>query len=699
MLALKDGMSQALVRITKSVDKVKEETKKSQTLIEKWKDKSVKSIDNVIKKSAKMAKAKAKAFGDLAVDTGFKGMIELETASVKVKSIAGNSLELNKIQSELLKNSTKTGVAVNELADAQYVAMSSGVKAAESIDAAVLSSKLAISGFTDTNSALKLMTSTMDVYGLTGTEAMQSISDKMLVTQNLGGTSIGELASSLGSVTPIAKSAGISLDEVLGAVGSLTKSGQSTSKAMAGLEGIMSNVIEPTEQARDMAKKLGIDFSVSAIKSKGFAKWLEEIKVKTGGSTDAMDQLFGDVNALNAAISLTSEGGFNDFNNILGEVIDSAGMTDEIFKTMTNTIGFKLDKLKNTSKNIFTSMMNTQSGLIGEYIDKIETWFTNNEEKIQGWVQSIGDGVTKVVDFIKNVLSFVKEHEKLITTILVFVAAMYAVIKVAAVVVSVMQAWKTMSMVLDGVIKMTTLGWLVLVIGAVVAAGYALYRNWDLIKEKLLALWEIIKMVFVSLGQFVLGLWERIKTVFSALSEFFLGLRESIKAVFASLGEFFLELWEIIKMAFTPLGEFFSGLWEGISSGFKSFINFFIDGINLVTGAISKISIDIPDWVPKYGGKKFGISIPQIPSFAKGISYSPAGYARIHEDGGEIRKLSSGETIIPADKSERLLRGKGIGQDVKVDVTIAGNVIGNKQFANEVGEEVYRKVKLALDNI
>lgn len=618
MLALKDGMSQALVRITKSVDKVKEETKESQTLIEKWKDKSVKAIDNVIKKSAKMAKAKAKAFGDLAVDTGFKGMIELETASVKVKSIAGNSLELNKIQSELLKNSTKTGVAVNKLADAQYAAMSSGVKAEESMDAAVLSSKLAISGFTDTNSALKLMTSTMDVYGLTGTEAMQSISDKMLVTQNLGGTSIGELASSLGSVTPITKSAGISLDEVLGAVGSLTKSGQSTSKAMAGLEGIMSNVIEPTEQAKDMAKKLGIDFSVSAIKSKGFAKWLEEIKVKTGGSTDAMDQLFGDVNALNAAISLTSEGGFNDFNNILGEVIDSAGMTDEAFEAMTNTIGFKLDKLKNTSNNIFTSMMNTQSGLIGEYIDKIETWFTNNEEKIQGWVQSIGDGVTKVVDFIKNVLSFIKEHEKLITTILVFVTTMYAVIKVIGVVVSVMGAWKEISTVLNGALTMPTLGWLVLAIGAVVAAGYLVWRNWE------------------------------------AIMEWFIGVIEKIKKA-----------------------------WKGLMEFLK----------NPVKGTIELFKKN----------KEYDIatntSLSEDPAFSKGTSYSPSGWARIHEEGGEIRKLSSGETIIPADKSERLLRGKGIGQDVKVDVTIAGNVIGNKQFANEVGEEVYRKVKLALDNI
>ncbi|WP_353096239.1 phage tail tape measure protein [Tissierella praeacuta] len=640
ILSLKDKMSQPLVKVSKNVDKVTREMKKSQNQIEKWKNNSIKAMDKVIKKTAKIGAAAVGAFGALAIGTGFKGMMELDDASAKVKSIAGSSLELKNIQSELLKNSTATGIVVNELADAQYSATSSGVKANESMDAAVLSSKLAISGFTDTNSALKLMTSTMNVYGLTGTEAMQSVSDKMLVTQNLGVTSVGELASSLGSVTPIAKSVGVSLDEVLGAVGSLTKNGQSTSEAMTGLKGIMSNVIKPTKQAKDMAKKLGIDYSVGAIKSKGFAKWIEEVKEKTKGNTDAMGQLFGNVNALNAAISLTSEGGFADFNNILGEVIDSTGMTDEAFKTMTNTVGFKLNKLKNTSKNIFTSMMSTQSGLIGEYIDKMETWVTNNEEKIQGWVQSIGESVTKMVDFVKRVVDFVKEHEKAITTIMVFVGSIYAVIKVIGVLKIVLGGLHTVWLLLNGTLMITPLGWLVLAIGAVVAAGYLLWRNWETVME-----WA---------GK----------------------LKDK-------LAQDWKETVESTKEAWNKIVETIKGYWEGL----KKFLK------NPIKGTVELFK------KTKEDKNSTQTSSSRIPAFAKGTSYSPAGYARIHEKGGEIRKLSSGETIIPADKSERLLRGKGAKQDVKVEVKILGNVIGNRQFINEVGNEVYRKVSLAYQNV
>lgn len=645
ILSLKNKMSQPLTTISKDVGKVTRDMKQSQNQIEKWKNKGVKAMDDVIRKSAKVVGAGVAMAGAFAIGVGFKGLLELDEASAKVKSIAKDSLDLKNIQKDLLKESTKTGVAVEELGETQYSAISAGVKAAESIKASVTATKLAKAGFTDSNSALKVLTSTMNVYGLEGANAMDSISDKLLVTQNLGVTTVAELSNGLGDITPIAKSAGIGIDDLLSSVASLTKGGMGTDAAITNLKGVVTSFIKPSTEAAKIAKELGIDMSVGAIKSKGFGTVMEEIKEKTGGNTEVMGKLFGNVRGLSAALALTSDTGMADFNNTLEEMKNSTGATDEAFGIMTNTVGFKFNKLKNTSKNIFTSMMNTQSGLIGEYVDKVEAWVTENEDKIQGWVTAIGEGVQKMVDFIKSVVDFVKKHEKAITTILIFVGAMYAVIKVAALLKGILFAVNTVIMILNGTLLLSPFTWIVLVIAAVVAAGYLLYRNWDLVKEKA------------------------------------------------------FDLWEGIKTAFSPIADFFNGLWEGASAGFKTFVNFFIDGINKVTGGISNISVDIPEWVPKFGGKKFGISIPKIPSFAKGTSYSPAGYAQLHEEGGEIRKLSSGETIIPADKSERLLANKSMGKELKILVQIMGNVIGNKQFIDEVGEEVYAKVKLALSNI
>ena len=70
---------------------------------------------------------------------------------------------------------------------------------------------------------------------------------------------------------------------------------------------------------------------------------------------------------------------------------------------------------------------------------------------------------------------------------------------------------------------------IMLAIGAVIAIGVLLYRNWDLVKEKLISLWDKIKgfvKVFlffsgigliIKLGQLLIENWEKIKAKLSSL--------------------------------------------------------------------------------------------------------------------------------------------------------------------------------------
>jgi len=67
--------------------------------------------------------------------------------------------------------------------------------------------------------------------------------------------------------------------------------------------------------------------------------------------------------------------------------------------------------------------------------------------------------------------------------------------------------------------------------------------------------------------------------------------------------------------------------------------------INFVGSAINRIpSIDIPSWVPKYGGNKFGIpnipkvSMGRIPSLAVGTNF-------VKNDG--LAMLHQGEAVVP----------------------------------------------------
>ena len=116
--------------------------------------------------------------------------------------------------------------------------------------------------------------------------------------------------------------------------------------------------------------------------------------------------------------------------------------------------------------------------------------------------------------------------------------------------------------------------------------------------------------------------------------EMFLGWLEDnaspeIYAIFEDIGKAFGDLWQDVKDIFNGVIEFitgvFTGDWEKAWNGFKDigkgvlnllidlfegFLNIGYDLVNLLLSAINSISIEIPDWVPIFGGKTFAPNIP-----------------------------------------------------------------------------------------
>ena len=89
------------------------------------------------------------------------------------------------------------------------------------------------------------------------------------------------------------------------------------------------------------------------------------------------------------------------------------------------------------------------------------------------------------------------------------------------------------------------------------------------------------------------------------------------------------------KKAWEGLKDIVGGIWDTLLSILKAPINLLIDGLNFLIGGINKISIDVPDWVPVIGGKKFGFNIPKIPKLADGGIVTQATLALIGEAGAE----------------------------------------------------------------
>lgn len=87
-----------------------------------------------------------------------------------------------------------------------------------------------------------------------------------------------------------------------------------------------------------------------------------------------------------------------------------------------------------------------------------------------------------------------------------------------------------------------------------------------------------------------------------------------------------------------------------------------------------------------------------IPGHATGTNYFEGGLTHVNENGGEIMNLPNGTQIIPHDISSKMASA-GSGLTINVNMPISGNVIGNEQFANDVGDIISSRVSMAISNM
>ena len=107
---------------------------------------------------------------------------------------------------------------------------------------------------------------------------------------------------------------------------------------------------------------------------------------------------------------------------------------------------------------------------------------------------------------------------------------------------------------------------------------------------------------------------------------------------------FFKNMWEGIKSVAKGAADFIGGVFKGVINTVKGIINGVISLINGAIGTINKIKVDIPEWVPQFGGKTFGFNLSKIPKLAEGGIVDKATLAMIGEAGKEA--------VVPLERTQ-----------------------------------------------
>lgn len=172
-------------------------------------------------------------------------------------------------------------------------------------------------------------------------------------------------------------------------------------------------------------------------------------------------------------------------------------------------------------------------------------------------------------------------------------------------------------------------------------------------------IWASWKPTIERIGNIFIIIWN------TTLKPFINWLGGVFIDAFRNLGSYIKPILDDLKRAFSGLVDFITGVltgnwrkaWQGIVDVFggvfggivniaKSPLNAVISLVNSAISSLNRISVSIPSWVPGFGGKSFGISIPKIPMLARGGMIGSPTLAMIGEAGYK-------EAVVPLDRDAK----------------------------------------------
>lgn len=379
------------------------------------------------------------------------------------------------------------------------------------------------------------------------------------------------------------------------------------------------------------------------------------------------------------------------------------------------------------SKAFNTSPMDWLNGKLDTLMAKLDSWIAGGglERLADLLVNGVQLGAQKAGDMLQkagDALKWCKDHSDTLVNVLKGLAAAWAVKKVldfnngladcVGNIGGIIKTVLTMTGVLGGQAAATgtatvaqtglntamaanPIGAVILAIEALIAVGVLLYKNWDTIKAGAQSLWNKFKDVSIRIGTAFSGAFNKVKnaakTALEWVGDKLSWLNDKIESI-PILGSLYKGAKGVLGDAIEWVDNAITGNRSGTSTGTTQTKT---SSKTTTTAGPVKTTTSTTTTIPKPTPSSL-LSLPGLPGLGKatGTPYWRGGLTRVNERGGEIMNLPSGTQIIPHDVSVKAAGGRS----VTVNVNIQGNVIGNREYTEQVGEYVGRKVLAALGN-
>lgn len=339
------------------------------------------------------------------LQSAFTGGTAFESAMAKVGTIADTAkVPLESLSSQVLQVSGDMHIGANEIAEAAYQAISAGQDTGNAVAFAGQASMLATAGFTSSASAVDILTTALNAYGK-GADEAGHVSDVLLTTQNLGKTSVDELAGSMGRVIPLAAAYNVSMENLSSGLAIMTANGIATAEASTYTKSMLNELGDTGSSVGKILKQqTGKSFAELSADGKSLGDVLQILYDKVGGNATKFAGLWSSVEAGTGALSLASTGA-DKFNGVLQQMQADSGLTQTAYDTMTDTMAYKLDGVKTNAQNLGTALFDAVSGRLGEGVALAGGYLQTLSESVQqNGIAGLAQGLAAVfTDLTTNV--------------------------------------------------------------------------------------------------------------------------------------------------------------------------------------------------------------------------------------------------------------------------------------------------------
>lgn len=398
-----------------------------------------------------------------------KMAMDFEDSMAKVSTIAdATEVPMDEMQKAILNLSNQTGISSEEIAQNIYDSISAGQKTGDAVNFVSNSTKLAKAGFADAGAALDVLTTIMNAYRLKASE-VTNVSDMLIQTQNLGKTTVADLASSMGKVIPTANAYGVSLDELCAGYAIMTANGVATAESTTYMNGMLNELGKSgTTVSETLKEKTGKTFKELMDSGMSLSDVLKIISDAATENNKSFGDMWSSSEAGKAGMILLGDSAEN-FNGVLEQMQNSAGATNTAFEKLdTNSTKIKkaTNELKNDAIDLGTTLMEELAPIIENIAEKISQfteWFNGLSESEKQMIIQIGLIVAAIGPLLIVLGTVVSSGAKIIGGIPVIakglsglfgiIAANPVLAIITAIVIAVFTLWTTCDEFREGVLE------------------------------------------------------------------------------------------------------------------------------------------------------------------------------------------------------------------------------------------------------